>query len=191
MSATKPPTFFATAADFRRWLTQHAATEPELLVGFYRVTSGRPSLTWPESVAEALCFGWIDGIRRTLDEQAYSIRFTPRRRGSIWSQVNLKHYATQLALGKMTPAGVAAFERRHPDRSGLYSHEQKSVAEWSKADIQTFKQTAAAWKYWQSCPPGYQKKMRHYVTRAKQPAARARRLAQLIGLCAAGKRWGE
>src|ERR687895_340334 len=118
-------TFFATPADFRAWLERHHETVGELLVGFYKKGSGRPSITWPESVDEALCFGWIDGVRRTIDDESYSIRFTPRRRRSIWSLVNVKRVAELTKLGRMQPAGLRAFEARDPRRTGVYSFEQK------------------------------------------------------------------
>jgi len=122
------PTFFATPAGFRDWLEVHHADAPELLVGYYKKGSGRASMTWPESVDEALCFGWIDGIRRRIDDERYSIRFTPRRARSVWSAVNIRRAGELIAEGRMTPAGLAAFEARDEARSAIYSYEQRHKA---------------------------------------------------------------
>ena len=125
------PRFFATPADFRAWLARNHGRAGELLVGFHRRDSGRPSITWPQSVDEALCFGWIDGVRRRIDDRRYTIRFTPRRRGSIWSAVNIKRAQELQNLGRMAPAGLAAFEARRDDRSAIYSYEQRqAVVAW-------------------------------------------------------------
>src|SRR6187455_2942056 len=126
MPSTRPR-FFATREQFRDWLEQHHASAPELLVGFYKRGSGRPSLTWPESVDGALCFGWIDGVRRRIDDVSYSIRFTPRTPRSAWSSINIKRVAELMSHGLMHPAGIKAFEARRDDRSGIYSFEQKSI----------------------------------------------------------------
>lgn len=118
------PAFFETAAAFRRWLVKHAATRGELVVGFHKVGSGAPSMTWPESVDEALCVGWIDGVRKRIDDATYQIRFTPRHPGSIWSAVNIAKAERLIAEGRMTAAGLEAFERRTPERSAVYAFEQ-------------------------------------------------------------------
>src|SRR3954454_4745898 len=118
-------TFFATPAEFRAWLQEHHDSETELLVGFYKKGSGKPSITWPESVDEALCYGWIDGVRRSLGDEAYTIRFTPRKKRSVWSNVNIRRVGELIAEGRMRPAGLAAFEARTGERSGIYSFEQK------------------------------------------------------------------
>ena len=123
------PTFFATPEDFRAWLEEHHDTETELLVGFHKKGSGRPSITWPESVDQALCFGWIDGVRRRIDDDSYSIRFTPRKQRSTWSAVNVRRVGELTELGLMRPAGVAAFERRSDDRTAIYAYEQRKTAE--------------------------------------------------------------
>lgn len=138
------PRFFATPADFRSWLERHHAEEDELLVGFYRTSTGRKSITWPESVDEALCFGWIDGVRRGIDAESYSIRFTPRRSRSIWSAVNIKRADELIEFGRMTPAGLAAFEARTDDRSAVYSHEQRRAAKLEPEQEQRFKADAGA-----------------------------------------------
>src|SRR5881628_2506143 len=119
------PHFFATPADFRKWLAKNHASATELLVGFYKKDSGKPSITWPQSVDEALSFGWIDGVRRRIDDEAYTIRFTPRKATSVWSSVNMKRMAGLIAEGRVAPAGLAAFERRDEKRSEVYSYERK------------------------------------------------------------------
>jgi uncharacterized protein YdeI (YjbR/CyaY-like superfamily) len=182
------PRYFATAADFRDWLDAHAATATELLVGFHKVDSGRPSMSWSESVDEALCVGWIDGVRRRIDEAAYSIRFTPRKADSIWSAVNIAKVAALRAQGRMRPAGEAAFARRSEARSKVYSHERLSDAELSPEEKRTFAAQAQAWRYFESTPPGYRRVVLHWVTSAKKAETRAARLATLVAACAAGRR---
>ena len=181
--------FFATPDDFRRWLRKHHRTAEELLVGFYKKSSGRPSITWPESVDEALCFGWIDGIRRSRDDDSYTIRFTPRRRGSIWSTVNTRRAKALIAEGRMQPAGLAAFEARDPKKSGIYSFERET-AELDAAAETRFKGNATAWAFFSSQPPGYRRLAAHYVTSAKRDETKTRRLEQLIKDSAAGRRLG-
>ena len=182
------PTFFADAQAFRSWLEANAATSSELLVGFYKVRSGRPSMSWPESVDEALCFGWIDGIRRRIDDVAYSIRFTPRKPKSNWSAVNIAKFEKLQGEGRMTPAGAEAFARRTEFKSRVYAYEQKSTAEFSTAQLRDFKRNKAAWSFFQATPPGYRKVMLHWVTSAKKAETRASRFAKLVEACAAGKR---
>lgn len=182
------PLFFSDAAVFRRWLQAHADSASELLVGFHKVDSGRPSMTWPESVDEALCFGWIDGVRRRIDESSYSIRFTPRKANSIWSAVNIAKVETLRAQGRMRPAGEAAFARRSEARSAVYSFEQTTVAELSAEELQSFQRNHAAWTYFEPTPPGYRKTVLHWVTTAKKAETRAERLARLVGACAQGQR---
>src|SRR3954451_10588727 len=139
------PRFFATPAEFRAWLAEHHETETELLVGFHKKGSGRPSITWPESVDEALCFGWIDGVRRRIDDEAYSIRFTPRKAHSMWSAINIKRVAELIEDGLMRPAGLAAFERRSEERSGIYSYEQRKAARFDADQEREFRANEAAW----------------------------------------------
>lgn len=184
------PTFFATPADFRQWLQAHHQTERELLVGFYKKGSGRPSITWPESVAEALCFGWIDGVRKSIDDESYTIRFTPRKRGSIWSAVNMRLAEELIRDGRMQPAGLAAWEARDPARSAVYSFEQKEAAQLTPEMEARFRENAQAWKFWEAQPPGYRKTATHYVMSAKREDTRARRLQTLIDDSAAGRRIG-
>ena len=182
------PTFFATPAEFRRWLKQHHQSERELWVGFYKKSSGRPSLTWPESVDEALCFGWVDGVRRTVDGESYAIRFTPRKSGSTWSAVNTRRAGELIRAGRMQPAGLRAFEARDPERSGVYSFEQRTAARLSAEAEARFKTVPAAWSYFESQPPGYRKTAVWWVVSAKREATRARRLETLIEDSAAGRR---
>jgi uncharacterized protein YdeI (YjbR/CyaY-like superfamily) len=146
------PGFFATPADFRKWLERNHATATELWVGYYKKATGRPSLTWPESVDEALCFGWIDGIRKSIDGEAYMIRFTPRRPTSIWSQVNLGRVEVLTAEGRMRPEGIAAWERR--DRTKVYSFEQAERPGLDAAAEKQFRKNRKAWEWFQKQAPG-------------------------------------
>jgi uncharacterized protein YdeI (YjbR/CyaY-like superfamily) len=182
---TAGPTFFATAADFRRWLEANHATAPELLVGFWKKGSGRPSIDWPEARDEALCVGWIDGIRKSLGDESYTIRFTPRRKGSIWSNVNLARYEALTGEGRMRPAGVRAYEE-NKGRQGVYSYEN-AMAELSGAETAAFKRNTAAWTDWEERPLSYRRAVLHWIASAKKPETRARRLATLIADSAAGR----
>jgi uncharacterized protein YdeI (YjbR/CyaY-like superfamily) len=181
------PTFFATAAEFRRWLHRHHARKTELWVGFHRKGSGRKSLTWPESVDQALCYGWIDGIRKSIDETSYKIRFTPRRATSIWSAVNIRRVAELIDAGLMQPAGRAAFENRDPRKAGLYSFERESVAFDAPLRAQ-FEAAADAWTFFNAQPPSYRKPATHWVMSAKKEETRQKRLRALIEDSAAGLR---
>jgi uncharacterized protein YdeI (YjbR/CyaY-like superfamily) len=182
------PIFFPTATAFRDWLEAHAATATELLVGFHKVGSGRPSMSWSESVDEALCFGWIDGVRKRVDDASYTIRFTPRKADSIWSAINIAKIERLQAEGRMTPVGIAAFERRTDERSKIYSYEQAAPAELSPAEVRAFKRNGAAWRYFENAPPGYRQQMLHRICSAKRPETRAARLDKLIAASAAGQR---
>jgi uncharacterized protein YdeI (YjbR/CyaY-like superfamily) len=181
------PTFFATPARFRAWLKKHHETADELLVGFYKKGSGRPSITWPESVDEVLCVGWIDGVRRNVDEESYSIRFSPRQPASVWSAVNIRRVAVLIEEGRMTPAGLAAFEKRRENRSGIYAYEQRPQ-DLPEPHATTFRQDAAAWAFFMAQPPYYRKTLVWWVVSAKQEATRESRLAKLIAESAAGRR---
>ena len=181
------PRFFATPAGFRRWLAGHHASAGELWVGFHKRDTGLPSITWPESVDEALCFGWIDGLRRSLGETAYEIRFTPRKPGSTWSAINIAKVATLEEAGRMTPAGRAAFARRSEARSAIYSYE-KAPATLAEAEQHSFRESAAAFAFFEAQPPSYRRTATHWVVDAKQAATRARRLATLIADSASGLR---
>lgn len=182
------PTFFESARHFRAWLEVHHRTATELIVGFRKVGSGLPSMSWPESVDEALCFGWIDGLRKRIDESSYLIRFTPRRAGSIWSSVNLAKAQELGAQGRLRPAGIAAHEARSSQKTGVYSFEQQQPVVFAPAQVREFKKNKGAWKYFEAAPPSYKKVITYWVISAKQPATRARRLAQLIEACAESRR---
>jgi uncharacterized protein YdeI (YjbR/CyaY-like superfamily) len=185
------PTFFATPADFRKWLEKHHDTAPELLVGFYKKGSGKPSITWPESVDEALCFGWIDGVRRTIDEASYSIRFTPRRARSNWSAVNLKRVEELKKLGRMRPAGLRAYEARDPARRAVYSYERQDrprEVSLSPAYEAKFRSNKKAWAFFQEQAPYYRRAVSRWVMTAKKEETQLKRLATLIDDSARG-RW--
>jgi uncharacterized protein YdeI (YjbR/CyaY-like superfamily) len=182
------PLFFANADQFRHWLEAHGGTAEVLIVGFHKVASGQPSMTWPESVDEALCFGWIDGVRKRIDEESYQIRFTPRRAGSIWSSVNIKRTRALIEANKMTAAGLAAFERRTERKSSVYAYEQKAAAELTPAERVAFKKNRAAWRHFEAAAPSYKRTMLYWVVTAKKPETRARRLAKLIEASTAGNR---
>jgi uncharacterized protein YdeI (YjbR/CyaY-like superfamily) len=173
------PKFFATPADWRAWLEKHHNHERELLVGFYKRGSGKPSITWPESVDVALCFGWIDGIRRSIDDVSYTIRFTPRKPGSTWSVTNIQRVAELTSAGLMHPSGLSAFETRRENRSGIYSFEQQSV-EFNRAQEKQFRANKAAWSFFQAKPPWYQRAATWWVISAKRQETRDKRLAILI-----------
>jgi len=181
------PTFFATPDEFRAWLEKHHESETELLVGFHKKGSGRPSITWPQSVDQALCFGWIDGVRRRIDDASYSIRFTPRTARSTWSAVNVKRVAELTEQGLMRPAGVAAFERRSDDRTAIYSHERREAAAFDTEQERALKADEAAWAWFQDQPPSYRRTATHWVVSAKKPETRERRLRRLIEDSAAGR----
>jgi len=181
------PEFFATPAKFRAWLEEHHATHKELLVGFYKKGTGRPSITWPEAVDESLCFGWIDGIRHSLGEEAYSIRFTPRRRTSIWSAVNVARVAELTQIGKMTAAGLRAFEARTPERTGVYSFERNAAAKLTREEQKKLCANAKAVAFFEAQPPWYRRAAIHWVRSAKRDETRQRRLDRLIGDSARGR----
>ncbi len=180
------PRFFATPADLQSWFAQHASTESELLVGFYKTHSGQPSITWPESVDEALCVGWIDGIRRRIDDVSYSIRFTPRKPRSTWSAVNMKRVTQLTQAGRMQPAGLKAFEARSDKNSAIYAYEQDQPAQLTTAETQQFKADIKAWDWFQAAAPWYKKTALHWVVSAKKVETRQKRLATLINDSAHG-----
>jgi uncharacterized protein YdeI (YjbR/CyaY-like superfamily) len=183
------PAFFETGAHFRQWLAENHDSATELLVGFWKVGSGHPSMTWPESVDAALCFGWIDAVRRRRDDLSYTIRFTPRRVGSIWSAVNVAKAQALLDAGEMTPAGVAAFAARRVDRTAVYSHEQGGDAVLSlTADEESrLRGVVGAWEYFTSQPGSYRRATVHWLHSAKRPETQERRLAQLVTESAASR----
>src|SRR6476646_1385129 len=180
------PTYFPTETDFRNWLEANHDTAPELLVGFWKKGSGRPSIDWPQARDRALCFGWIDSIRKSLGDDAYTIRFTPRRKGSIWSKVNVERYEALTADGVMRPAGVRAYEE-NKHKSGLYSYENEQK-ELTGEEQKLLRNNKAAWTEWEKRPPGYRKVVLHWITSAKNPETRAKRLATLIEVSEKGEK---
>ena len=183
------PIYFESPESFRRWLERNATTATELIVGFRKVGTGKPSMTWSESVDEALCFGWIDAVRKRIDDESYQIRFTRRKPTSIWSAVNIAKFQRLEAQGRVTPAGAAAFAHRREEKSAVYAYEQENTATLSPQELREFKANAVAWKYWQGTPPSYRKVVLHRITTAKKAETRASRLARLIAFSASGKRW--
>jgi uncharacterized protein YdeI (YjbR/CyaY-like superfamily) len=179
--------FFRTPRDFETWLEKNHATATELWVGFYRKDSGKPSITWPESVDQALCFGWIDGIRKRIDEISYQIRFTPRRRGSIWSAINIKRANELVEQRRMRSAGLKVFAARIENKSGIYSYEQRST-ELIVPYAKLLKKNEAAWNFFQTQPPSYRKMIGWWIVSAKKEETRMARLAKLISESAKGKR---
>jgi uncharacterized protein YdeI (YjbR/CyaY-like superfamily) len=180
--------FFPTPKHFRAWLARNHNRVNELWVGYYRKATGRPSVTWPESVDEALCYGWIDGIRKKVDDVSYKVRFTPRRAKSIWSAVNIGRVAVLTREGRMQAAGSAAFARRDENNSRRYSFENRATAKLSRADEREFRREPAAWKFFQSQPPGYRRLAAWYVISAKRTETRRARLERLIATSRARRR---
>jgi uncharacterized protein YdeI (YjbR/CyaY-like superfamily) len=179
--------FFKTPGDFRKWFETNHDSGSELWVGFYKKDSGKPSITWPESVDQALCFGWIDGIRKSLDDASYMIRFTPRKARSIWSAVNIKRAGELIEEGLMRPAGLKAFGAREENRSGIYSYEQRSPempAQYRKILVKN----SRAVKFFDAQPPSYRKAANWWVQSAKQEETRLKRLDKLIQHSVNGER---
>jgi uncharacterized protein YdeI (YjbR/CyaY-like superfamily) len=181
------PRFFATPEAFRAWLEKNHESKEELLVGFYKRDSGRKSITWPESVDEALSFGWIDGIRRSIDDESYSIRFTPRNPKSKWSTVNIRRVGELTKLGRMKPAGLAVFEQRHESQKEGYSYERKE-AQLDDAMVKKFRTNKKAWEFWEAQPPYYRRTLAWWVVSAKREETKAKRLEQLIAASGEGRR---
>jgi len=181
------PEFFQSPADFGTWLEKNHATATELWVGFYKKDSGKPSITWPESVDQALCFGWIDGIRKGVDEISYQIRFTPRRRGSIWSAINIKRAKELVRQKQMRPTGLKAFAARIENKSGIYSYEQRST-DLEQPYAKLLKKNKAASNFFKKQPPSYRKMIGWWIISAKKEETRMARLAKLISESAKGKR---
>src|SRR3954467_12208731 len=181
------PLFFSDQQKFRAWLKKNHNKETELLVGFYKVTRGKESMTWPQSVDQALCYGWIDGIRKSIDDEAYTIRFTPRKKNSIWSAINIKKMEELTQKGLMQPVGLAVFQHRKDAKSAIYSYEKPPVV-LDKQFEKKFKANKVAWTYFQSKAPSYQKTSIAWVMRAKQESTRIRRLDTLIKDSEQGRR---
>jgi len=183
------PKFFTSPEKFRHWLERNHDSAIEMLVGFHKKSSAKKSVTYAEALDEALCFGWIDGIRKNLNETSYTIRFTPRKTSSIWSLVNVRHVERLQKEGRMQPAGIEAYERRAPERTGIYSFENRP-RELSPEYEKTFRQNKAAWKFFQEQPPGYKRLMVFRTMSAKKEETRLRRLQQLIESSEKGVRMG-
>jgi uncharacterized protein YdeI (YjbR/CyaY-like superfamily) len=181
------PTFFSTQEKFRTWLEKHHQKETELLVGFYKVNSKKPSMSWSESVDQALCFGWIDGVRKSIDEDSYSIRFTPRKKSSIWSAINIKKIENLTKSGLMKEAGLKAFELRSEEKSGIYSHEKEPSVLTPEFEKQ-FKINKLAWEFFEKQAPSYKKVMIHWIMTAKQEKTQISRLEKTINISAEQKR---
>jgi len=180
-------TYFRTPADLRTWFRANHAKAQELWAGFYKRDSGKPSVTWPESVDEALCVGWIDGIRKRIDDESYTIRFTPRRKGSIWSAVNIRRVTVLTAEKRMRPAGAKAFAARLENKSGIYAYEQRrDRLEEPYAGL--MKKHKAAWTFFEVQPPSYRKVVGWWIVSAKREETRLQRLHKLTEACARGKR---
>lgn len=172
-------TFFSDQEEFRKWLEKHHLKETELLVGFYKVSAGKPSMTWSQSVDQALCFGWIDSVRKSIDEESYSIRFTPRKKTSIWSAVNIQKVEELSQARMMTEAGLLAYSHRTENRSKIYSHEkepEKLTSEYEKI----FKKDNAAWHFFQQQAPSYKRMITHWIMSAKQEKTQLSRLEKAI-----------
>jgi uncharacterized protein YdeI (YjbR/CyaY-like superfamily) len=181
------PIFFDSALSFRNWLEVNHQNETEIQVGFYKVGTKKPSLTWSESVDEAICFGWIDGIRKSIDDESYTIRFTQRNPKSNWSAVNIKKVEEMIRLGKMTPYGLTAYEMRSEDRSAIYSYENLPEKLNPEMEVR-FRENSAAWEFFEKQPPSYRKPRIYWVMSAKQEVTQLSRLDKLIEASAEGKR---
>ncbi len=173
------PTFFPTQASFRKWLLQNHKNEKELLVGFYKIKSGKLSIRWSQSVDGAICFGWLDGIRKSIDDTSYCIRFTPRKSTSIWSAINIKKVEDLTQKGLMYPAGIAAYSKRKEHNSRIYSYENEG-AKLPQECMKKFKANKRAWRYFQTMAPSYQKTAIHWVMDAKQEITKMKRLDELM-----------
>ena len=183
------PKFFKSQTAFREWLEKNHASAKELVVGFYKKQTGKPSVTYPEALDEALCFGWIDGVRKSLDDDSYTIRFSPRKRNSIWSNVNVRHVERLKQLGQMAPPGLAAFDARDPKRTGVYSFENRP-RELAPEYEKIFRSKKKAWQFFEQEPPSIKRTCIFWVMSAKQEETRQRRLSQLIESSAKGVRRG-
>lgn len=182
------PQFFPDAASLRAWFEEHHETAPELILGYWKKGSGQPSVSHTEAIEQALCFGWIDSVGRRIDDRRYQVRFTPRRKGSVWSTVNIAKVAELTERGLMRPAGLRAFEERRPDRVATYSYEQPADARFDDAQTARLRADQAAWEWFQAQSPSYRRAATHWVISAKRADTRERRLGQLIADSAAGRR---
>ena len=192
-SASEPPperpaAYYRGAAEWRAWLEANAATASEHWIGFFRRATGEPSISWRDAVDEALCFGWIDGLRQPVDERRYRQRFTPRTRRSTWSAVNIARVGELAAQGRMRPAGLEAFARRTPERSGLYAHEQRGEIALAPAQEAAFRAQPAAWEWFAAQAPSFRRQALWWVVSARREETRVRRLGLLIAAAAEGRR---
>lgn len=185
------PTFFATPEAFRAWLDRYHLSDEELWVGFHKRATSKLSITWPQSVDEALSFGWIDGVRVSIDSTSYAIRFTPRRPRSTWSAVNIARVKELVRLGRMRPAGLAKFKARADERSAIYSYEQRHTATLDPADERRFRRNKKAWEFFQAQAPSYRKTVTYWVVSAKRAETKAKRLAVLMADSAKQRRVGQ
>jgi uncharacterized protein YdeI (YjbR/CyaY-like superfamily) len=183
------PKFFSTPKQFREWLERNHDSATELLLGFHKTSSGKKSITYSEALDEALCYGWIDGVRKNVNETSYTIRFTPRKARSIWSLVNVKHIERLTKEGRMQPAGVEAYERRDPKRTGIYAFENRP-REFSPEFEKAFRKNKAAWTFFEKQPPGYKRVIVFWVMEAKKEETRMKRFKQLVELSEKGLRLG-
>jgi uncharacterized protein YdeI (YjbR/CyaY-like superfamily) len=181
------PIFFSKAAELQEWFRRNQESAEELWVGFHKKHTGKASVTWPESVDEALCVGWIDGIRKSIDAQSYMIRFSPRRRGSIWSAVNIRRVEALTNEKRMQPAGLVAFAARVENKSGIYSYEQRSE-QLPEPYAAQLRKHGKAWRFFQSQPPSYRKAISWWIVSAKREATRGERLRKLVAASARGAR---
>jgi uncharacterized protein YdeI (YjbR/CyaY-like superfamily) len=178
--------FLERPGQLRDWFDANHETAEELWLGYHKKATGRPTISWSEAVDEALCVGWIDSVRYSLDDERSAQRFTPRRKGSIWSAINVQKVAELTEQGRMRTAGLAAFEARSPEKTAMYSYERE-VAALTEDEIAAIKANTAAWADWERRPPSYRKAITHWISSAMQPATRARRLDALIAASAAGE----
>ena len=181
--------FFASPDELREWFDAYHETADELWVGYHRKATGRPTVSWPQAVDEALCVGWIDGVRYRLDEERHAQRFTPRRKGSIWSVINTKRAQELIAEGRMRPAGLKAFEARSPEKTALYSYEREAAAFTTEQQAR-FEADEAAWRFFQAQAPSYRRSITHWVSSAKRDETRERRFEKLLEDSRAGRRIG-
>ena len=181
------PKFFPTQTEFRRWLEENHATETEIIVGYYKVSSEKTSMNWSQSVDEALCFGWIDGVRRSIDAESYCNRFTPRKAKSVWSAVNIAKVAALTEKGLMKPSGIAAFAKREESKSKIYAYENE-LKQFSDEFEKQFKFNEKAWKFFEKQANWYKKQMINWVMTAKQDATKQKRLEKLIAESAGERR---
>jgi uncharacterized protein YdeI (YjbR/CyaY-like superfamily) len=181
------PIFFSNQNEFRNWLEQNHQSETEMWAGYYKVTTGNPSMTWSESVDQALCFGWIDGIRKKIDDESYCIRFTPRKPGSNWSKINIAKVEELTGKGLMQPAGIEAFNKRKENNSGIYSFENE-IKDLPEEYAEIFKKYKEAWEFYASQPPSYLRTMTHWILSAKLEETKIKRLEKLISVSENRKR---